>query len=129
MRAEHPHVHRNPLPTLVTIAKRPSGGGGMGGYNHDFPKNGSKLFSSRGLKRLIDLKDRVNLLFWRARDAAGPTTGNIALPSETDKLICPTGQRSRSAGRGSMERDDTKSFPGNSRSMNCTFVTQLASRE
>jgi hypothetical protein len=27
-RAETPHVHRIPLPTSVTIAKRPSGGGG-----------------------------------------------------------------------------------------------------
>jgi hypothetical protein len=38
------HVHRIPLPTLVTIAKRPSGGGGTRADNHIFPKNGSEIF-------------------------------------------------------------------------------------
>ena len=65
MRAEHPHVHRNPLPTLVTIAKRPSGGGGMGGYNHGFPKNGSGIFSRESLKWLITLKQMEKSVFWR----------------------------------------------------------------
>ena len=31
LRAEHHRVHRIPLPTSVTIAIRPSSGGGMGG--------------------------------------------------------------------------------------------------
>ncbi len=35
------NVHRSPPPTLVTIAKRPSGGSGMRREDHIFPKNGS----------------------------------------------------------------------------------------
>ncbi len=35
------NVHRIPPPTLVTIAKRPSGGGGTRAINHKFTKNGS----------------------------------------------------------------------------------------
>src|SRR5262249_51345227 len=40
-----PRVHRIPPPTSVTIASRPSCGDGTRGYNHDFPKNGSGIFS------------------------------------------------------------------------------------
>ena len=53
-RAEHPHVHRVPLPTSVTIAIRPSCGGGMQGYNHDVPKNGSGIFFAEGLDNVSD---------------------------------------------------------------------------
>jgi hypothetical protein len=42
-------VHRIPPPTLVTIAKRPSSGGGTGAYNHEIPKNGRSIFLGRGL--------------------------------------------------------------------------------
>jgi hypothetical protein len=48
-RAEHPHVHRIPLPTSVTIAIRPSSGGGTGAYNHEIPKNGRDIFFAGGL--------------------------------------------------------------------------------
>ena len=48
-RAEHPHVHRLPLPTSVTIAIRPSCGGGMRADNHVFPKNGRGIFYAKGV--------------------------------------------------------------------------------
>src|SRR5689334_2880006 len=48
-RAEHPLVHRIPLPTSVTIAIRPSCGGGMRGYDHEIPKNGSGIFFAGGV--------------------------------------------------------------------------------
>ena len=47
--AEHPRVHRIPLPTSVTTAIRPSCGGGTRAYNHKIPKNGRTIFLSRGL--------------------------------------------------------------------------------
>src|SRR5215475_4392081 len=43
------HVHRIPLPTSVTIAKRPSCGNGTPPDNHIFPINGSGIFLSAGL--------------------------------------------------------------------------------
>ena len=43
------HVHRIPRSTSVTIAIRPSGEGGTRGYNHDFPKNGRRIFFMAGL--------------------------------------------------------------------------------
>ena len=45
-RAEHPRSHRIPLPTSVTIAKRPSCGGGTGEDNHVFPKNNTSVFQN-----------------------------------------------------------------------------------
>jgi len=47
--AEHPHVHRIPLPTSVTIAIRPSDGGGTRGEKHIFTKNGRGIFLAGGL--------------------------------------------------------------------------------
>jgi len=52
-RAEHLLVHRIPLPTSVTIAIRPSCGGGMGGDNHIFRKNGRRIFFARRLDTLL----------------------------------------------------------------------------
>jgi hypothetical protein len=49
-----PSVHRIPLPTSVTIAIRPSCGGGMSGEKHIFLKNGSRIFL---LKRLDMISD------------------------------------------------------------------------
>jgi hypothetical protein len=54
MRAEHPGVHRIPLPTSVTIAIRPSCGGGMGEDNHAFLKNGREIFLSTRLDMISD---------------------------------------------------------------------------
>jgi hypothetical protein len=53
-RAEHPHVHRIPLPTSVTIAIRPSCGGGMREDNHIFLKNGRRIFLRKGLDIVSD---------------------------------------------------------------------------
>src|SRR5215475_8744699 len=39
-------VHRIPRPTLVTIAKRPSRGCGIGEHKHIFTKNGRKIFKT-----------------------------------------------------------------------------------
>ena len=54
MRAEHPHVHRIPLPTSVTIAIRPSCGGGMREDNHMFLENGRRIFFRKGLDMVSD---------------------------------------------------------------------------
>src|SRR6266700_1325568 len=48
--------HRIPLPTFMTIAKRPSCGGGTGGANHIFLKNRSEIFGRGGLERRSSLK-------------------------------------------------------------------------
>src|SRR5579859_60646 len=45
--SRHQRVHRIPLPTFVTMAKRPSDGDGMREDKHIFLKNGSEIF---GLK-------------------------------------------------------------------------------
>jgi hypothetical protein len=45
-------VHRIPRPTLVTIAKRPSGGHGMREDYHMFLKNGSQIFAGGGRTNL-----------------------------------------------------------------------------
>ena len=48
-------VHRTPLPTSVTIAKRPSLiGSGMRGENHTLLKNGSTIFFAGGLDTISD---------------------------------------------------------------------------
>ena len=57
-RAEHTHVHRLPLPTSVTIAIRPSCGGGMRADNHIFPKNGRGIFFAGGLDNNSDKQKR-----------------------------------------------------------------------
>jgi hypothetical protein len=41
-------VHRIPRPTLVTVAKRPSGGHGMRQDYHTFLKNGSQILAAGG---------------------------------------------------------------------------------
>ncbi len=48
--------HRIPLPTFMTIAKRPSCGGGIRGHNHIFLKNRSEIFLSRGLDERSQLE-------------------------------------------------------------------------
>src|SRR6185437_8612647 len=81
---KHLLVHRIPPPTSVTIAIRPSCGGGMGGDNHVFRKNGRGIFFARGLD----------------------TTSDYA------KLICPTGKAGwpkRQEDRASWQR--TASLP------------------
>jgi hypothetical protein len=52
-RLKHLLVHRIPLPTSVTIAIRPSCGGGMGGDNHIFLKNGRGIFLAKGLDTFL----------------------------------------------------------------------------
>ena len=42
-------IHRIPASRFVTIAIRPSSGGGMCGDNHVFPKNGRQIFFVRAL--------------------------------------------------------------------------------
>src|SRR5215475_7820908 len=44
-RARRQHVHRIPLSTFVTIAKRPSGESRTAEDNHIFPKNGIVIFA------------------------------------------------------------------------------------
>jgi hypothetical protein len=46
----------SPLPTSVTIAIRPSSGGGMHGYNHDFTKNGRGIFFAGGLDGFSEMR-------------------------------------------------------------------------
>jgi hypothetical protein len=57
----------HPAPTFVTIAIRPSSGGGMRGENHIFRKNGSGIFGRKGATRQIGLIRNTNLVFGRAR--------------------------------------------------------------
>ena len=57
-RLAHHHVHRIPGPTSVTIAIRPSCGPGTRGDNHNFPKNGSKIFLTRRLDIASDKAKR-----------------------------------------------------------------------
>jgi len=47
-------VHRTPLPTSVTIAKRPSDRSGMRTNNHRILKNGRNLFCPAGLDKISD---------------------------------------------------------------------------
>jgi len=61
-----PHPRRL---TFVTIAKRPSCGGGMRGANHDFRKNESKIFQAIGVKRPISLNPFANFLFLAQRNS------------------------------------------------------------
>ena len=49
LRLGRPRVHRIPASRFVTIAIRPSSGGGMMGGNHIILKNGSKIFFTQGL--------------------------------------------------------------------------------
>jgi len=51
---KHPHVHRIPLPTSVTIAIRPSCGGGMRRDDHMFLKNGRGIFFAEGVDKISD---------------------------------------------------------------------------
>src|SRR4029079_12230765 len=60
-----PSVHRIPLPTSVTIAIRPSCGGGMRGVNHCFLKNGIVIFSREGWTGQIRLKSLPEFIFRR----------------------------------------------------------------
>ena len=73
---KHPLVHRIPLPTSVTIAIRPSCGGGMGGYNHNFLKNGREIFFAERLDAfLIKRSDLpVGLLFREALRSLSSTS-------------------------------------------------------
>jgi hypothetical protein len=48
-----PRVHRIPLPTSVTIAIRPSDGGGTAGENHIFTINGRRIFLLGGLDEIL----------------------------------------------------------------------------
>jgi hypothetical protein len=66
-RAEHPKRPPHPAPTSVTIAIRPSSGGGMRAYNHDFPKNGSRLFFAGGLDRPNQLETARQIRFFAHR--------------------------------------------------------------
>jgi len=49
VRLTRQHGHRIPLPTSVTIAKRPSCGSRTGEDKHKIPKNGSKIFFTKTL--------------------------------------------------------------------------------
>src|SRR5262245_22674142 len=44
------HVHRIPPSTLLTMRSAPLIERGMRGEKHEFPKNGSTIFSRRGLE-------------------------------------------------------------------------------
>ena len=55
-RAQHPHGHRIPPPTSVTIASRPSRGSRMRGEKHEFRKNGRGIFLRWGLDRVMGLR-------------------------------------------------------------------------
>src|SRR5205807_920947 len=72
-------VHRIPLPTSVTIAIRPSGGGRMGGYNHDFRKNGRRIFFAKGLD--VILISRSDLPVGQRVSMSSPgLTGRSSIP-------------------------------------------------
>ena len=82
-RAEHPHVHRIPLPTSVTIASRPSRGIRMRREKHNFLENGSKIFLRGGLDRGNQVEIAEENCRFGAVDFEGasfaPRRGSIAI--------------------------------------------------
>ena len=60
-------VHRIPLPTSVTIAIRPSCGGGTAGRKHNFRFSEREMFRHAGLTTQISLNPLAKLDFTRTR--------------------------------------------------------------
>ena len=59
----HPRVHRIPASRVVTVAIRPLHRSGMATDNHIFPKNGSRIFSRRGLDSRIGVESPPEIRF------------------------------------------------------------------
>jgi hypothetical protein len=93
LRTRHRRVHRIPLPTSVTIAIRPSCGGGTARRNHIFLKNRSDLFLPGHLDSRInvELLGKIRFYAHAISGASGPLSR--AAPSALE-LICPTSGKS-----------------------------------
>jgi hypothetical protein len=79
-------VHRIPRPTLVTIAKRPSRGGGMRRHNHDFQKNERTIFLREGLDTRLSI-DSVRGFRFFAQGFRETQTPPRALRSRNRSLV------------------------------------------
>jgi len=91
--------------TLLTIAKRPSCGGGIAGAKHKFLKTGNKIFLRGGLDRPSSLKGlgklnlKISALRRPGRLRVGPDAGETARRANRKKrdrsLSTPHGEEAR----------------------------------
>src|ERR1700733_12575728 len=81
--SRHRRVHRIPLPTSVTIAIRPSCGGGMAGRIHNFRFSEREIFVHSELTTEITLIRLTKSVFTRTRFQGSPDRTNQAAPRKT----------------------------------------------
>ena len=84
-------VHRIPLPTSVTIAIRPSCGGGTAARKHNFRFSERKMFRHAGLTTQISLNPLAKLDFTRRRFSPPESRSREATSSKI-RLSRPVGQ-------------------------------------
>src|SRR6202166_4520666 len=88
-------VHRIPLPTSVTIAIRPSCGGGTTGRDHNFRFSEREIFLRGELTTPLSLNPLGKLDFTRNEFRARAAGRAAHIQQKMMCLICPSGKFSR----------------------------------